>query len=510
MALREVDDGAPELPSEQWLHLDVSMGVAGDMLTGALLDLGLGEGPVRAALQAAGVFEVGLRAQEGTRRGIRGLEVAFVDDRGRPVESLARPAPKAPRGTRRPRLERGARQTPHPDRRPQEEAAEGLKEVDSEDLGAKTLTLTPTPAGPAASENDDQPTDGRRALIQSWMGGESASGVALLSLLADARLPPVTRALALKAMRRLVQAKAAVAGVDVDAIFLPGPGAVDAVCDIVAVAALVESLSPAMITSSVLPLSTAPVRIDGVEHPGPAPWTLACADGLRTAEVEMRYGCTTPTGAALVWALAHRVGPRSESTVQQVGCGLGGYDPDDRVNCCRAFLSPLPELTSSAGAAHASDMVALVGSFDPQVALDAQITDLVRAGARGASVLQARDDAGRLIQRLEVLVPTNARETLSQLLLRSPGCTGLMSLPARYQTLGFREVTVPLGSRHDRKTVRVTERLLEGEVIDFSAVEDDVVEVARASGLPPGQVRREALEAYHRLVGPAQVEGAES
>ncbi len=76
--------------TERWLHFDPFGGAAGDMILGALIDLGVPAAVIEKALRAGGLERLHLDVSEARRHGIGGRRVVVVDEAGAPVDPLER------------------------------------------------------------------------------------------------------------------------------------------------------------------------------------------------------------------------------------------------------------------------------------------------------------------------------------------------------------------------------------------------------------------------------------
>jgi len=72
--------------------------------------------------------------------------------------------------------------------------------------------------------------------------------------------------------------------------------------------------------------------------PLPAPATARVLTGVPTVGVDREVETVTPTGAAIVVALAEEFGPQPAMDVAAVGYGAGDRDDPDVPNLLRLFL----------------------------------------------------------------------------------------------------------------------------------------------------------------------------
>jgi hypothetical protein len=131
---------------------------------------------------------------------------------------------------------------------------------------------------------------------------------------------------ALKVFGRLAEAEAAVHGIGVDEVHFHEVGAVDAIVDIVGTALGLEFLAITQVAVSPIALGSGTTVCHHGILPVPAPATLAILKGLPVVGGGQPHEMTTPTGAAIVAALAGSHGALPSMRLEKYGCGAGRRD----------------------------------------------------------------------------------------------------------------------------------------------------------------------------------------
>ena len=137
---------------------------------------------------------------------------------------------------------------------------------------------------------------------------------------------------------RLAEAEAKVHGVEIDQVHFHEVGAVDSIVDIVGTAVCLDYLGVEEVYASAVPMGSGYVETEHGRLPVPAP---ATAELMRGMPVHFQCGPgerVTPTGAAILAALANGFGAPPAIRVEAVGYGAGTKDFEDLPNVLRLVL----------------------------------------------------------------------------------------------------------------------------------------------------------------------------
>lgn len=136
---------------------------------------------------------------------------------------------------------------------------------------------------------------------------------------------------------RIAQAESQVHGVPVDQIHFHEVGSLDALADITAVCYLLEQLAPEKIVASPVQVGYGKIRCAHGILPVPAPATAQILLGIPIRAGDIPGELCTPTGAALLRQFVTAYGVLPTMTVNAIGYGLGTKD-FPAANCLRAML----------------------------------------------------------------------------------------------------------------------------------------------------------------------------
>ena len=163
------------------------------------------------------------------------------------------------------------------------------------------------------------------------------------ALLDAADLPARVRHRAQATFLALAEVEGAMHGMAADDVELHEVGSLDAIVDIVGACAALESLGIDRIVCSPIAVGLGTVRAAHGVLPNPAPATMAllARRGAPSRGVDDRLELATPTGVALMTALADEFGPLPAMTVEAVGYGAGGADVSGRPNVVQVVIGDL-------------------------------------------------------------------------------------------------------------------------------------------------------------------------
>jgi uncharacterized protein (DUF111 family) len=205
----------------------------------------------------------------------------------------------------------------------------------------------------------------------------------------------------------------------------------------------------------------------------------------------------TPTGAALLATFADEWGPQPAMTVDTVGVGAGGRDPEGHANVLRVLVGVSTGSTAVGGSTGSTEAGAVVletnvDDLDPRL-WPGVIAALLEAGASDAWLTPILMKKGRPAHTLSVLVAADRADAVRREVYRHTPTIGLRQHPVAKHELE-REVTRVVVDRHE---VAVKVARLDGEVVNVQPEFEDVAAAARASGRPVKTVLAEAIAAAH-------------
>ena len=122
---------------------------------------------------------------------------------------------------------------------------------------------------------------------------------------------------------RLAEAEARAHGTSVDEVHFHDVGAVDAIVDVVGACVGLELLGVDAVHCGPLPLGGGFARGPHGKIPVPGPATAELLKGFPVVDTGVRRELLTPTGAAILTALAASAGAMPPMTVTAVGSGRG-------------------------------------------------------------------------------------------------------------------------------------------------------------------------------------------
>lgn len=310
------------------------------------------------------------------------------------------------------------------------------------------------------------------------------------AILERSALPERALERAQRVFAALARAEAHVHGIDPETVIFHEVGAFDAIGDVCGIALALESLEIDELACSPLPT---PRGLIGAAHgrlPLPAPAVLELLRGAPLYGVDVDAELVTPTGAAVVAALAVEFGPLPPLALERVGYGAGARDLAQLPNLVRVLVG---ERVATAVDPRREDAVLIEANLDdisPQLLPDAA-ESCFAAGALDVWIAPVQMKKGRPGFVFSALARPSEERAVAEAILRETTTLGVRVSPVRRWELEREWVEVDVAG----EPVRVKLGLLDGNIVNVAPEHDDCLAAARASGRAVKEIWAAALAA---------------
>jgi uncharacterized protein (TIGR00299 family) protein len=300
----------------------------------------------------------------------------------------------------------------------------------------------------------------------------------IISLVSNADLPPRVIERARAVFTALADAEGHVHRADPPTVHFHEVGGIDAIVDVVGSCLALEQLGVDRIVVAPVAVGQGIAKSAHGLIPNPAPATVRLLEGLPIRGLDLRVELTTPTGAAIVAALADHHGPMPAMVVAASGFGAGDAELDEHPNLLHVVLGEADEVENQ-------DLVVLEANVDDLSGeyLAHAVTRLLDEGALDAWITPIEMKRRRPAALISALVSPELIYRVGDLLISETGSIG-------YRAHGVSRRAIP---RHDGEVI------IEGFTIRIKVTEHthkaefaDVVRAANELGRPARQIADEA------------------
>ena len=318
----------------------------------------------------------------------------------------------------------------------------------------------------------------------------------VLALVTAAGLAGSAEAFAIRVFGLLASAEARVHGVPAAEIEFHEVGALDSLADVTGTAAALDSLGllgpDATVTVSSVGLGHGTVTGAHGLLPVPVPAVLQLlADAGAPVGAGPGAGeLCTPTGAALLAAMASGWGPVPPMVVGSSGYGAGGRDPDSHANVLRVLIGTAAAQAPAWQTASLRLVESTVDDLDPRLWPEA-LAAMHAAGAIDCWLTPVLLRNGRPGHVVSALTGPDTVDPVVRAMLRETTTLGVRVLDISRLSLPRDQVEVEISGH----VIPVKRGWLDGEIVTAQPEFADARAAARALGLPLAQILDAARQA---------------
>jgi uncharacterized protein (TIGR00299 family) protein len=314
-------------------------------------------------------------------------------------------------------------------------------------------------------------------------------------MIASSGLSPWARQKAVEAFGRLAAAEGEIHGCPPDEVHFHEVGAVDSIVDMVGAVVAIEELMPVRVISADVNVGQGVMNCRHGKYPAPGPATLALLKGIPIYASANSGELTTPTGAALLATLVESYGPRPKMKVSRIGYGAGSRDFKDAANVLRLSLG---EDAAAEGARPQGSRVAVIEAtlddMNPQIYGYFQERAL-EAGALDVFAVPAFMKKNRPGMMITVICDPDKLDEMAELMLTETTTLGIRHSFSERKVLAreFLQVQTEYGP----VTVKVSS--LAGRSVHYAPEYECCRRLARERGVALKDVLAAASRAYLNL-----------
>jgi uncharacterized protein (TIGR00299 family) protein len=308
------------------------------------------------------------------------------------------------------------------------------------------------------------------------------------TMIESSALAETVKRRAIAIFKVLADAEAKIHNTTPDHVHFHEVGAVDSIIDIVGIAWGLEQLGVGDLIVSPLPMGSGFVRSQHGIIPVPAPATIELLAGFPVNFGDGNAEMVTPTGAAVIRALARPAAIPLVFEPEIIGYGAGTRDLADRPNVLRMLLG---RERAQFDRDEMIEILANIDDLNPQL-YDHVMERLFAAGARDVTLTPTIMKKGRPAITLGVLAETTNRDALAEIIFAETSTIGMRFHDVA--RLKLQRETREVETRWGKIRVKFSGANGRGPT-NISPEYDDCRAIAQSHGVPLRVVIEEAREA---------------
>ena len=304
------------------------------------------------------------------------------------------------------------------------------------------------------------------------------------AMIAGSSLTTAVKQRALTIFKILAQAEAHIHGQSVDEVHFHEVGAVDSIVDIVGAAIGLEYFHIVKFAASALPMPSGWVECRHGSLPLPAPAVCEILRDVPVYGVNLQQELVTPTGAAIIKAMAADFGPQPPMCPRNIGYGAGSRRlVGGRLNLLRLIIGEERRVSE------AQEVVVMATNIDdwPPEGYPFLSARLLDAGALDVVLIPIQMKKGRPGFMIEVMAEPASAPVLKDILLSETTAIGLRFrreerftlvresgwLPSALGPIRVKRVTTPDGGSRISPEYEDCKRLARRHQISLRAVYEE-------------------------------------
>jgi len=279
--------------------------------------------------------------------------------------------------------------------------------------------------------------------------------------------------------------------IPVNEIYFHEVGAIDSIVDIVGAAICYEALGVDKAYVSAIELGSGMVRCEHGLLPVPAPATARIIEGFPVQTGGVNFEATTPTGAAIIAALAEPLPEGMHFVISATGYGIGQKKNPARPNILRVHLADAVDVKEKG---HQAFLVECnVDDMNPELS-DYISARLFAAGAGDVWFTPVIMKKGRPAFTLSVICEEEQKDAVREILFTESTTIGLRVMPFIKEMLHreFEETETRFGK------VVIKKSFFNGRLVSAKPEADRCAAIAGETGLPMKQVIQEIMAKVKR------------
>lgn len=302
----------------------------------------------------------------------------------------------------------------------------------------------------------------------------------------ESGLPPAVSELAMKIFTHIAEAEAAVHDKPLQEVHFHEVGAIDSIVDIVGAAICLNEIGADRIYVSDIELGSGMVKCQHGLLPVPAPATARIISGFPVHLGGVDFEATTPTGAAIIAAVAEPLPPSMRLDIRKSGYGIGHRNNPSRPNILRVFLA---QTAGEPDNGHTAKLVECnVDDMNPEMS-EYISGRLFAAGTGDVWFTPVIMKKGRPAFTLSIICEEDQLNAVREILFTESTTIGLRVSSFSKETLHreFEEIETRFGK------VTVKKSYFNGRLVSAKPEADRCAAIAAGTGIPMKNVIQEIM-----------------